>query len=112
MNIEIQYKTYLIAPSCTLFSNTTSAQEFKVKLKKTVVSFEKAHNFLHLSEGVWLQIILSIAKNDDKIEAVFIQNSNVDMGENNTSAFDPIFSFYHCNVDYALGMAKEKPIRK
>jgi tyrosinase len=31
-----------------------------------------------------------------------IRGANGDMGENNIAAFDPIFFFHHCFVDYAF----------
>jgi tyrosinase len=86
-----QFKNCLHAPNYTVFSNTTSAQQWNLDHSgKVVVSLEQPHNDVHLSVGGF---------DVSGQESGQIAGANGDMGENNTAALDPIFFFHHCNVD-------------
>ncbi len=87
-----QFKHCLHAPNYTVFSNTTSAQQWNLDhTGKVVVPLEQPHNDVHLSVGGF-----DVAGQGESGE---IAGANGDMGENNTAALDPIFFFHHCNVD-------------
>ena len=58
------------------------------------MSLEEPHNAIHLSLGGFFQ---RAVYNADPI-----RGANGDIGENNTAAFDPIFFFHHCFVDYVF----------
>ncbi|KAF4339671.1 tyrosinase [Fusarium beomiforme] len=95
--VRHQYAACLKAPNYTVFSNTTSAQQWNEDRKGEkgyvpLVALESPHNSIHLAVGGY-QI--------RKQKADFNQYSgaNGDMGENDTAAFDPIFFFHHCFVD-------------
>jgi tyrosinase len=101
-----KYYKCLDAPNYTVFSNTTSATQynednFNVKkwaekgsptpAPKAVVSLESPHNDIHLAVGGF---------DVPGFDVDNIGGANGDMGENDTAAFDPIFFFHHCFVDY------------
>jgi tyrosinase len=93
ISVYEQYKQCLKAPNYTVFSNTTSAQQWNEvnDSDNTVVPLEQPHNDVHLAVGGF----------DVPGQADFspITGANGDMGENNTAGLDPIFYFHHCNVD-------------
>ncbi|WAC02253.1 tyrosinase family protein [Lacinutrix neustonica] len=93
-NVVQKFKDCLKAPNFTVFSNTTSAQEWNFYVEdgsKPVVPLESPHNSIHLSVGGF----------DVPTQGNYspIPGANGDMGENNTAGLDPIFFFHHCNVD-------------
>jgi tyrosinase len=99
-----RYILCLEAPNYTVFSNNASAKQWikengpdPEKMKKYshyVVSLESPHNGIHLSLGGFYQ--------EGQYNANPIVGSNGDMGENETAAFDPIFFFHHCFIDYVF----------
>ncbi|KAL0941713.1 uncharacterized protein CTRU02_204476 [Colletotrichum truncatum] len=92
------FKQCLDAPNYTVFSNVKSAEIYN-NLNKgsphtpTVVSLEHPHNSMHLAIGGFEVP----SKEDTKNVFPF---ANGDMGENDTAAFDPVFYFHHCFIDY------------
>lgn len=93
-NTAQKFKDCLKAPNYTVFSNTTSAQEWNFNLEdgsKPVRPLESPHNDIHLSVGGF-----DVPEQGDFSP---ISGANGDMGENNTAGLDPIFFFHHCNVD-------------
>lgn len=95
-NVAQKFKDCLKAPNYTVFSNTTSAQEWNNNLddesgSQRVTPLESPHNSIHLAVGGF----------DVPNEGDFspISGANGDMGENDTAGLDPIFYFHHCNVD-------------
>jgi tyrosinase len=86
----------IIAPNYTVFSNTTTQSGYNnTKPSKLAVSLESPHNSIHLSVGGFYQ-----KGKDDGYNADPIRGANGEMGNNETAAFDPIFYFHHCFVDY------------
>jgi tyrosinase len=83
------------APSYTLFSNLTSARAFNGShpAGQRVVALESPHNSIHLAVGGF---------DVPGFSASPIDGANGDMGENDTAAFDPVFYFHHCFIDYAF----------
>jgi tyrosinase len=101
-NIKHKYINCLDAPNYTVFSNTTSAQQWNTNLADgapSVVPLESPHNDIHLSVGGF-----------DIPGADFspIDGANGDMGENDTAGLDPIFFFHHCFVDYVFWLWQKK----
>lgn len=93
-NVVQKYIDCLHAPNYTVFSNTTSAQEWNNNLENglnIVVPLESPHNSIHLAVGGF-----DVPNEGDYSP---IPGANGDMGENDTAALDPIFYFHHCNVD-------------
>ncbi|MBF9220156.1 tyrosinase family protein [Hymenobacter ruricola] len=89
-----EFEQCLQAPNYTVFSNTTSAQEWNTQPENQnnqVMPLEQPHNDIHLATGGF----------DVPSQGDFspIPDANGDMGENDTAALDPIFYFHHCNVD-------------
>lgn len=92
-NVADKYRACLDAPNYTVFSNTTSAQQWnedRATGLAPVVPLESPHNSIHLAVGGF-----------DIPGADFspIEGANGDMGENDTAGLDPIFYFHHCFVD-------------
>lgn len=59
-----------------------------------VVSLEQPHNAMHLAIGGF-----DVPhKPNDNVDVYPFANG--DMGENDTAAFDPVFFFHHCYIDY------------
>lgn len=84
----------LDAPNYTVFSNTTSAAEWNTDHPlMTATSVESPHNSVHLAVGGF---------DLPGFDASPIDGANGDMGENDTAAFDPIFYFHHCFIDYVF----------
>jgi tyrosinase len=100
--VKHKYITCLEAPNYTVFSNTTSAQQWNTNLADSapsVVPLESPHNDIHLSVGGF-----------DIPGADFspIDGANADMGENDTAGLDPIFFFHHCFVDRVFWLWQKK----
>lgn len=84
----------LDAPTYTLFSNTTSMNNWNANNQNNpVVALENPHNFIHLAVGGY---------DTPNFDASPIVGANGDMGENDTAALDPIFYFHHCFIDYVF----------
>ncbi|MCB2378221.1 tyrosinase family protein [Hymenobacter sp. BT635] len=84
----------LLAPNYTVFSNTTSAQEWNhVPANKTlqVTPLEEPHNDIHLAMGGFEAPYTP--------DPSFDAEATGDMGENDTAGLDPMFYFHHCNID-------------
>lgn len=94
-----QYKQCLDAPNYTVFSNTTSAQQWNAN-DTVVVPLEQPHNNIHLAVGGF-----DVPGQGDLSP---IEGANGDMGENNTAGLDPIFYFHHCNVDRMFWVWQKK----
>jgi len=99
VKVKDQFEKCLSAKTYTLFSNTSSAKHYNDNNKNQVVALETPHNSLHLAIG-------GFDIND--FEAGLLTESNGDMGENNTAAFDPIFFFHHCNIDRVFWLWQKK----
>ena len=107
--VGAQYAKCLDAPNYTLFSNTTSAQEWNQASQANkgqtdvvvpvVVPLEEPHNHIHLSLG---------GIDLPTYDRAPIAGANGDMGENDTAAMDPIFFFHHCNVDRVFWLWQNK----
>ncbi|ORX78343.1 putative tyrosinase [Basidiobolus meristosporus CBS 931.73] len=98
-SVYARYMRCLEAPNFTVFSNTTSQEQWiKDNGKDTsshfVVSLESPHNAVHLAVGGFYQ---KGQYNSDNIIG-----ANGDMGDNETAGFDPIFYFHHCFIDYVF----------
>ena len=85
-----QYANCLTAPNYTVFSNTTSAEEWASTHGGYTFPVEGPHNDVHLAIGGY-------SFQSDTLGQ--IEGANGDMGENNTAGLDPIFFFHHCNID-------------
>ncbi|KAK0642875.1 hypothetical protein B0T16DRAFT_414886 [Cercophora newfieldiana] len=95
------YSRYLIAikksPNYTVFSNKASMKQYITEhhsIPHYGVALEEGHNALHLALGGFYQV--------GEYNAAPIPGANGDMGENETSAFDPIFYLHHAFVDYVF----------
>ena len=86
------------------FSNTTSSE----------ASLEQPHNDVHIAVGGLTTPTLNSdgsVKLDDQGEVYsygLIEGANGDLGENETSAFDPMFFIHHCNVDRMFWIWQKK----
>jgi tyrosinase len=89
-----QYIDCLSAPNYTVFSNTTSAQQWNATNSTYATPLEEPHNCIHLAVGGF-----DVPPDNEDPSAT---GANGDMGENNTAALDPIFFFHHCFVDYVF----------
>ncbi|KAF3799704.1 Tyrosinase [Colletotrichum gloeosporioides] len=97
------YRQSLEAPSYTVFSNIASAQEWNTNNAENpqvpnVVPLELPHNSMHLAIGGFQ------VPGAPSVHAA----SQGDMGENETAAFDPIFYFHHCFIDYMFWMWQDQ----
>jgi tyrosinase len=99
-NVHAKYVTCLDAPNYTVFSNTTSAQQWNGNADTPVVPLESPHNDIHLSVGGF-----DVPGQGDDSP---ITDANGDMGENNTAGFDPIFFFHHCFVDRVFWLWQQR----
>lgn len=99
-NVAQKYRECLDAPNYTVFSNTTSAAQWKDDTGTVVTTIETPHNDIHLAVGGF------------DIEGVFdadtIPGANGDMGENDTAGLDPIFFFHHCYIDRLFWLWQKK----
>lgn len=97
-SIAARFRLCLEAPNYTVFSNTTSQNQWITDHGSAdphyVVALESPHNALHLAVGGFYQ--------RGVYNADPILGANGDMGDNETAAFDPIFYFHHCFIDYAF----------
>ncbi len=98
-NVHQKYIDCLDAPNYTLFSNTTSAQQWNQINGTTIVPLESPHNSIHLAVGGY------DAPGYDRSP---IPGANGDMGENDTAGLDPIFFFHHCFVDRVFWLWQKK----
>ncbi|KAJ8122973.1 hypothetical protein ONZ43_g960 [Nemania bipapillata] len=87
-----KYTDCLDAPNYTVFSNVTSSQQWNGDHTGVVYSLENPHNIIHAAVGGYE------VPGDDSLNKIYFANG--DMGENETAAFDPIFFFHHCWIDY------------
>ncbi len=94
-----QFVQCLNAPNYTVFSNTTSAQQWNAN-NTAVMPLEQPHNNIHLAVGGF-----DVPGQGDLSP---IDGANGDMGENNTAGLDPIFFFHHCNVDRMFWVWQKK----
>jgi tyrosinase len=107
IGIHNEFKKCLNAPNYTVFSNTTSAQQWNDDLARTtnqkniVVPLEQPHNDIHLSVGGF-----NVPSQGPDFSPNGIANG--DMGENDTAGLDPIFYFHHCNVDRMFWLWQKK----
>lgn len=83
----------LDAPNYTVFSNTTSAEEWN-DTGPVVVPLENPHNKIHLAVGGY-----DVPTGPHAGDRSVIPGANGDMGENDTAGLDPIFYFHHCFID-------------
>ncbi|GAW13818.1 hypothetical protein ANO14919_032080 [Xylariales sp. No.14919] len=91
--VRRKYIDCLDAPNYTAFSNTTSAEQWNTEHPGRVIyPIETPHNSIHAAVGGFE------VPGDDDYD--YIHFANGDMGENETAAFDPIFFFHHCWIDY------------
>ena len=99
------FKECLDAPNYNAFSNIQSATYWSTRKHYKSVSLEQPHNDIHLAVGGFTYFT-----DDGKERKLpFIMNgSNGDMGENETAAFDPIFFFHHCFIDYVFWVWQKK----
>ncbi|KAL7620341.1 hypothetical protein AAE478_009335 [Parahypoxylon ruwenzoriense] len=99
-----RYRLCLEAPNYTVFSNTTSQnqwiKDFWRGERHYVISLESPHNTIHLAVGGFYQ--------KGVYNADPIIGANGDMGDNETASFDPIFYFHHCFVDYVFWKWQER----
>jgi len=91
-----KYRKCLDAPNYTVFSNSTSANHYNQENVgfPIVQSLEGPHNDIHLTIGGFPRPGDYNEKNPQRIFG-----ASGDMGETDTSSFDPIFWFHHCNID-------------
>jgi tyrosinase len=86
----------LNAPNYTVFSNTTSMQQWnELHDGPPVVALEDPHNSIHLAVGGY--DVTSLPGQNEDFSPIL--GANGDMGENDTAALDPIFYFHHANID-------------
>jgi tyrosinase len=96
-NVAKKYADCLNAPNYTVFSNTSSANEWNDNLlpgAAQVVPVESPHNSIHLAVGGY-----DVPTGPNAGDFSSIDGANGDMGENDTAGLDPIFFFHHCFVD-------------
>jgi tyrosinase len=104
--IADNYRKCLDAPNYTVFSNMTSSAQWNEEVTKksrpgpTVVAMETPHNGIHLALGGF-----DVPGRGDRSP---IAGANGDMGENETSGFDPIFFFHHCFVDQVFWLWQQR----
>lgn len=99
--VGLKYRRCLTAPNYTVFSNRTSASAWNDNNKPEVISLETPHDSIHLAVGGF-----EVPGQPDRSP---IRGANGDMGENDTAAFDPIFFFHHCFVDYVFWLWQKDP---
>jgi tyrosinase len=106
IGVAHEFERCLDAPNYTVFSNTTSAQQWNETYDPSsdpqhlVVPLESPHNHIHLAVGGF----------DVPGQGDFspIAGANGDMGENDTAAMDPLFFFHHCNIDRVFWLWQKK----
>jgi tyrosinase len=102
--VHQQFIDCLNAPNYTVFSNTTSMQQWNELHDAAVVALEAPHNSIHLAVGGY--DVTTVAGQDG--DASPIVGANGDMGENDTAALDPIFYFHHANIDRVFWLWQQK----
>jgi tyrosinase len=98
-NVHQKYIDCLDAPNYTLFSNTTSAQQWNQDRGTAIVPLESPHNSIHLAVGGY---------DMPTYDRSPIPGANGDMGENDTAGLDPIFFFHHCFIDRVFWLWQKK----
>lgn len=102
-NVAQKFKDCLDAPNYTVFSNTTSAQQWNNDRlgdgTPPIVPLESPHNSIHLAVGGY---------DVPGYDRSPIDGANGDMGENDTAGLDPIFYFHHCNIDRVFWLWQKK----
>jgi len=101
------YQNCLDAPNYTVFSNTTSSQNYNDLMGSggtPAVPLEQPHNDIHVAVG---GVDITTVKTED-FDGSPIVGANGDMGENDTAGLDPIFYFHHCNVDRMFWVWQKK----
>lgn len=99
-NVAQKYQDCLDAPNFTVFSNTTSAAQWKDDTGVPVVPLESPHNSIHLAVGGFdIPGVGDISP---------IEGANGDMGENDTAGLDPLFYFHHCFIDRLFWLWQKK----
>jgi tyrosinase len=103
-HVHDKYVACLEAPNYTLFSNTTSAQQWKNDHPTApVTALESPHNEIHLAVGGFDPPPFGGPNSYSPI-----LDANGDMGENDTAGLDPIFFFHHCFVDRVFWLWQQK----
>ena len=102
--VHQQFIDCLNAPNYTVFSNTTSMQQWNELHDAAVVALEAPHNSIHLAVGGY--DVTTVTGQDG--DASPIVGANGDMGENDTAALDPIFYFHHANIDRVFWLWQQK----
>jgi tyrosinase len=98
--VALKYQECLDAPNYTVFSNTTSAAQWKDDTGVVVMPVESPHNSIHLAVGGFdVPGVGDISP---------IEGANGDMGENDTAGLDPLFFFHHCFVDRVFWLWQKK----
>jgi tyrosinase len=100
-----EFEQCLDAPNYTVFSNTTSAQEWNAhpaNKNNQAMPLEQPHNDIHLATGGFDVPFLGGPDFSP------IAGANGDMGENDTAALDPIFFFHHCNIDRVFWLWQQR----
>ncbi|KAI1743006.1 hypothetical protein F4680DRAFT_471875 [Xylaria scruposa] len=96
--VQYKYQNCLDAPSYTIFSNTASAERWNHDNPgKMIYSLENLHNNIHLAVGGF-----EVPRQGSRNAIGF------DMGENETTSFDPIFFFHHAWIDYLFWNWQER----
>ncbi|KAJ1328948.1 tyrosinase [Microdochium nivale] len=109
--IRDKFRACMNAPNYTVFSNTTSAQQWNDDRKDIedsviVVPLEAPHNSIHLAVGGFE---IKSKENGEGGKSYNIwTNSNGDMGENDTASFDPCFYFHHAWIDLVFSLWQAK----
>lgn len=98
-----EFKNCLEAPNYTVFSNTTSAQQYNTDNPGTakLIPLESPHNHVHLAVG-------GFEAPKGYKSPQLINGASGDMGENETAGFDPAFFFHHCNIDRMFWVWQKK----
>ncbi|HEX6667594.1 MAG TPA: tyrosinase family protein [Solirubrobacterales bacterium] len=102
IGVKKAFEECLNAPNYTVFSNTTSVQEWNDN-GANVIPLENPHNKIHLAVGGY-----DVPKGPKEGDNSVIPGANGDMGENETAALDPIFFFHHCFIDRVFWLWQER----
>ena len=105
-NILCEYRGCLDVCSYNQFSNTTSAAGSNYNL-------EQPHNDIHLAIGGFTMPFPqgdgSATDEEGNVDHFgLMEGANGDMGENETTAFDPIFFVHHSNIDRIFWIWQKK----
>ena len=100
--IHREFLECLTMPNYTVFSNTTSAAAWADNNDPNAMPLEQPHNDIHLAVGGF------DITGPGGFDASVIEGANGDMGENDTAAFDPIFYFHHCFIDYVFWIWQQR----